>query len=416
MALMKRIWLINQYAMPPHLESRLRTIKFAQYLTNEGYDVTIFASSIMHNMNMNLIEDGSLYIERQYGDLKFVHINTKLYKKNGFARVVGLLQFPFRLKRVAKIFPKPDVILHTATVPFSNPIYYLAKRLNAKHIVEVLDLWPETFVDLGFMRRSNPVMWFLYQTEYWLYKRADELVFSMEGAPQYLREKKWSTLDGGSIDLSHVHYINNGVDLNDFSGFLQQYKLDDPDLINPATKRVIYLGSIRRANHLKHLIDAAEYLKDLSEIKFLIYGDGDDRETLIKYCNDHHLVNVVFKDKWIDPKYVPYVLSCAHVNILNYLQGKFGRYGGSQGKMFQYMASGQPICCNLEMMFCPVAKNNLGIAKDFSSSKEYADAIYKLVSMPETERFEMQKRLKETSKSYDYKHLTGHLIDLLEKV
>ena len=65
----KRIWLVNQYAMPPHLESRLRTIKFAQYLTSAGYDVTIFASSIMHNMDINLIEDGRLFIERQYGDL-----------------------------------------------------------------------------------------------------------------------------------------------------------------------------------------------------------------------------------------------------------------------------------------------------------------------------------------------------------
>ena len=53
----KRIWLVNQYAMPPRLESRLRTIKFAHYLQKAGYEVTIFASSIMHNMDIDLIED-----------------------------------------------------------------------------------------------------------------------------------------------------------------------------------------------------------------------------------------------------------------------------------------------------------------------------------------------------------------------
>jgi hypothetical protein len=52
---MKRVWLINQYAMPPELESRLRTIKFAQYLTQKGYDVTVFASSVMHNMDIDLM-------------------------------------------------------------------------------------------------------------------------------------------------------------------------------------------------------------------------------------------------------------------------------------------------------------------------------------------------------------------------
>ena len=62
----KRIWLINQYAMPPELESRLRTIKFAHYLGAMGYDVTVFASSIMHNMGINLIENGEPYIEKRY--------------------------------------------------------------------------------------------------------------------------------------------------------------------------------------------------------------------------------------------------------------------------------------------------------------------------------------------------------------
>ena len=70
----RKIWLVNKYAMPPQYESRLRTIKFAHYLQEKGYDVTIFGCSIMHNLNMDLIEDGSLYIERQYDDLKFVHV------------------------------------------------------------------------------------------------------------------------------------------------------------------------------------------------------------------------------------------------------------------------------------------------------------------------------------------------------
>ena len=92
----KRIWLVNQYAMPPRLESRLRTIKFAHYLQKAGYEVTIFASSIMHNMDIDLIEDDSLYIERQYGDLNFVHLKTAKYKGNGLKRVNGLIQFPRR--------------------------------------------------------------------------------------------------------------------------------------------------------------------------------------------------------------------------------------------------------------------------------------------------------------------------------
>ena len=79
---MKRVWLINQYAMPPELESRLRTIKFAQYLTQKGYDVTIFASSVMHNMDIDLIEEDVKYLPKSYENIKFVHVKSKSYKTN----------------------------------------------------------------------------------------------------------------------------------------------------------------------------------------------------------------------------------------------------------------------------------------------------------------------------------------------
>ena len=63
--MINNIWLVNKYAMPPHHESRLRTIKFAHYLQEMGYKVTIFGSSVMHNMDLDLIDD----IVYTYGDI-----------------------------------------------------------------------------------------------------------------------------------------------------------------------------------------------------------------------------------------------------------------------------------------------------------------------------------------------------------
>ena len=84
----RKVWLVNKYAMPPQYESRLRTIKFAHYLQEKGYDVTIFGCSIMHNLNMDLIEDGSLYIERQFLEVrpqgKLPNPTKKKRKRNGW--------------------------------------------------------------------------------------------------------------------------------------------------------------------------------------------------------------------------------------------------------------------------------------------------------------------------------------------
>lgn len=409
----KRVWLINQYAMPPKLESRLRTIKFAHYLKEAGYEVTIFASSIMHNMDIDLIIDDSLYIERQYDDLNFVHIKTRRYKKNDLNRVLGLIQFPLRFLKVAKKYQAPDIIIQTATVPFGNIIYRYARKVNAKYIVEVLDLWPETFVDLGVLSHKNPILHFSYKAEKWLYTKADEVVFSMEGGREYIIDKKWDTGQGGTIDLRKVHYINNGVDLSDFDQYKAEFELVDSDLEDGTKKKVIYLGSIRLANNLQKLIDAAILLKEHKEVVFFLYGDGDDRAPLEKYCKDKGVDNVFFKEKWIDPKYVPYILSQATINILNYMPGNFGKYGGSQSKMFQYMASGKPICSNLNMMYCLINKYNLGVAREYESSQAYADAILRLLELSEEDYDAMCSRSRKAAVEFDYKNLTNKLISLL---
>jgi len=399
--------------MPPKYESRLRTIKFAHYLTEKGYDVTIFASSVMHNMGINLIEDGSTYIERTYEDIKFVHIKTRNYSKNGLFRFIGLFEFPLKLHFLRGKFNSPDIFIHTALPPFGNILYFTARKLEAEYIVEVLDLWPESFVDLGLISKRNPILSLLYSCEKWLYKNADKIVFSMEGGKDYIVEKKWDNHSGGPIDIGKVFYINNGVDLKDFDRFKMLYNLEDADLKNDNLKKIIYIGSIRLANNLQELINAAEVLKGHTDIKFLLYGDGDDRDLLEQYCKERNMDNVLFKQKWIDPQYVPYVLSKSTVNILNYKSGNFGNYGGSQSKLFQYLASGKPICSNIKMMYCLINKYNLGIAKEFNSCEEYAEAILTLVNLDKNSSYEMSAQAQRIVKEFDYSVLTEKLIGIL---
>jgi len=407
-----KIWLVNFYAMPPKLESRLRTIKFAHYLKHEGYEVKIFASSVMHNMGINLINSKQKFIEESYGDINFVHIKSPSYNSNGFGRFISLIVFHFRLHFLHKHFFKPDIIIHTALPPFGNITYFTAKKLNAKYIVEVLDLWPESFLAFGLIRKSNPFLFLAYYLEKWLYKKADEIVFSMEGGKDYIIEKKWDKASGGPVNLKHVHYINNGVDIKDFDTFKQIHKLEDPDINNSTVFKVIYIGSIRLANNLLRLVDAASLLKDESNIKILIYGDGNDRMFLEEYCNKNKITNVIFKEKWVDPEYVPFILSKSDLNILNYMPNEIFKYGGSQSKFFQYLASGKPICSNLKMGYCLINKYNLGIAKQFDNNEEYAEAINSIVHLEPNAYQAMCNRSRELAKEFDYQILTKKLMSV----
>lgn len=413
--MIKNIWLVNKYAMPPQYESRLRTIKFAHYLQEMGYKVTIFGSSVMHNTDIDLIDDGSKYIERQYGDLNFVHIKSCQYQKTaGVQRVWSDIQFHYRLVKLAKKFDKPDLVVATTFPLISNPLLKYCHKHGVKYITEVLDWWPDDFVDFGLVSAKNPVMKYLFKVAQNNYIKSDASVFSIKGCYKYFEDKGWDTAHGGPVDLSKVYYINNGVDLADFNRWKDENIIDDEDLKSDK-KKVIYLGSVRLANNVGQFVKAAEQLKDRNDIQFLIYGDGDDREPLMKYCEEHQLTNVKFKDKWIDPKYVPFVLSQSYLNILNYT-AHFGKYGISSSKMFQYMAAGKPIVCNVDIMYSDILAHNIGVCHDMKDEQDYANAIRSILDLPEEEYNAMCERAREAAKEYDYPYLTKQMAKVIESL
>lgn len=411
----KTIWLVNFHAKPPHLEGYLKTIKFAQYLEQAGYDPLIFASNNFHNREENSVSDNnsSNYIRKEYKTLKFIHIKTIHYNESSFLRILSLLQFSIKLFLLRNKFKKPDIIIHTAYIPFDNLVYYTSKTLKAKYFVDILDLWPESFVDVGLIKKNNPFLIILYNLEKWVYKRANGILFCMQGGKDYILDKKWDTDNNGPIDVNNVHWISNGVDLNEYNENIKNYKLLDKELEDENSFNVVYVGSIRLANNLIQLIKAAAILKGNDKIKFLIYGDGNDRNELKEYCKTNEINNVIFKQKWIDPKFIPYVLSKSSLNILNYKQG-LGKYGGSQSKLFQYLASGKPICSNIEAKYCIIKEHNLGISQEFTTDKEYADAILTLANLDIESYKSICFRAKEVAKKYDYCLLTQKLIEVIE--
>jgi glycosyltransferase involved in cell wall biosynthesis len=408
----RKIWIVSFYTTSPQYDSHMRHQRFLQNLTERGYDVTIVNGSYMHAKNIDFMDVPGTYQERTYDGMKYIHIRTVKYTSNGLKRMFAIFQFAWRLLQVCKNFERPDVILHNAHVPFDVLVYRVARKLKAKYICEVWDLWPESFVSFGLVGKKNLLLKWAYAVEKRLYRKADRLIFTMEGGKEYLLEKKWQDV----VDLNKVTYINNGVDLAAFDADREQHQLEDPDLKDPEMIRIVYLGAIRLANGLKELMDAAALLKQYSKIRFLIYGDGTERAELEAYCAANGIDNVLFKEKWISLEQVPYVLSCSYVNMLNYRQNDMQRFGSSSGKLFQYLASGKPICSNQVIKFDPILDHQLGVAATFKTAAEYAEAILSLVQMDAKDYAAMGERARKVASMYDYKVLTERLVSVLETV
>lgn len=400
----KTVWIVNYYTSPPTKMSNPRYIKLAHHFMKAGYKVITF----------NHTFDGEDTFQRvQYGEFDFVHVKSPFYKGNGPKRMYSIWKFAQILYTHRKKFEKPNIVLQNIHPPFDYPIVKMAKKLGAKYIAEAWDLWPEDFVVFGLVSRNNPAMKIAYQIEKKYYYAADEIVFTFKGAFDYLKRKGWTTETGGKIDMNHVHYINNGVDLEQFDKDVVLHPRKDTDLNEPDTYKIIYLGSINLANNVQSLIEAAKILQSNPKYKFFFYGDGAHRERLEQKVKEEGISNVVFKEKRIPLEECAWVVSQATVNVMNYAKG-FGHMGVSSGKMFQYLAAGKPIVCNIDIKYDDViTDNHLGVARDLLTAEEFASEIRRIAEQPKEEYDAMCKRVRNVAERFDYKELAQQEINLL---
>lgn len=406
------IWIVNHYAIPPSMGGLVRHYYFSKYLQKKGHTVKIFTSSKIHNTDINMIKDKSLYREVMEDGVEYTFVRSKDYKGNGLDRIINMMDLPFKTWKAMKLFykkKKPDVIYTSSPDLF---VAYFALLFGRKHkipvVVEVRDLWPESIVEYNGMSRKNPIIQILYQLEKWIYKKANQLIFTMEGGKDYIRDKGWDK----AIDLNKVNYVNNGVDLEEFEENKQRYKIHDRDLLDETKFKVIYMGSIRKVNNLETFINAAKLLKPYKNIQILIYGDGTERGNLERECKELRL-NVVFKGR-VEKKYIPYILSCSDLNVINVRAAGVNKYGCSWNKLFEYMASGRPILCNLPVNYDLIKRYNLGITKVFEDDESYKNAILEFVNMQKDEYAKYCNNTISCSKMFNYSMLSCKLENILK--
>ena len=404
-----RIWLINHYAVPPQYYPLARQNYFARYLMQKGHEVTIFAASTVHNSDLNLIEDDTPYREDVVDGVHYVLIRCKGYHGNGASRILNMQEFARKLPGVCNQYPRPDAIVATSMPPMSCAAgIKLARKYGCRGIAEIADLWPESLIAYGIAGAHNPAVLWLRRVEKWIYTRSDAVVFTMEGAYDYIREQRWEK----AVPRSKVHYINNGVDLEQFNYNKDNFRVDDPDLEDPDIFKVVYTGSIRQVNNLGLLLDAAREVKD-PRVRFLVWGDGDERPALEKRVQDEKIGNVVFKGR-VEKKFVPSIVSRADVNIAHNTPSPLFRFGISFNKMFDYLAAGKPVLSDFLCPYNPATDHGAGLDVQQPDAVSIARAVEKMAAMPPQEREAMARNALRTAQEYDFRKLTDKLLDVIE--
>ena len=101
-----KIWVINQTATPPSLGGLVRHYYFSKNFALNDHSVRIITSSKIHNADINMIKDSSLYVEKEVDGIEYTFVKTCNYYSNGFKRIYSMLQFALNAIRVCSDLKK----------------------------------------------------------------------------------------------------------------------------------------------------------------------------------------------------------------------------------------------------------------------------------------------------------------------
>lgn len=331
---------IHQYFAEPTSSGGTRSYEFARRLVGEGHAVTMVTSTAFlptHRTN------GRKLARFSVDGINVIAVPSHYNNSySAMRRLLAFAYFALRSTSASVRQQRPDVIFATST-PLTVAIPALAARVRFRRnlVFEVRDLWPEVPIELGKLR--SPAV---QSCAYWLARRvyrASQAVIALSPG----MERGIHRIAPGTP----THMIPNAADLQLFQSDVPSRKavLDSmgigawPDDCPIA----VYCGTLGFANDAAWLVLLADRVRESgSELRFLIVGDGAERERIISEASIRNLLDdrlVVFRP--VPKQEVPAVLSLAAVCLCVFADYPILETT-SPNKFFDALAASRPVAIN----------------------------------------------------------------------
>lgn len=123
----KVVWIVNQYNFPDAIKSRQTNL--CSLLNSKGYDTYIISGSSYNKKKDNAIKTNEKFRYVETDEAKGYMIKTSNYGCS-YERVWVAIQFQYRLWKLRKQLPKPDVIVSDFAGLFGNVFLKWKKNME----------------------------------------------------------------------------------------------------------------------------------------------------------------------------------------------------------------------------------------------------------------------------------------------
>ncbi len=304
-------------------------------------------------------------------------IRTWLYAtpNEGMARkIVGHLSFMISsvLLGGRRCGPADTVVVSSPTFFSIGAAWLLARMKRARLVVEIRDLWPAIFVELGVLT-NHYLIRLLERLELAAYAAADRVVVVSDGFRANL-------IDRG-VPGDKVHIIRNGVTLDRFDpGATADPRVRDRLGAQVGDCLVLYLGTHGISHGLRGVVDAAARLAG-EPVRFTFVGEGSDKSRLQRRVAELALDNVTLLPA-VPHQEVPALLAAADICLVPLRDVPlFSTFIPS--KMFEYLAAGKAVVGAVAGEAAQILRDAGAVVVPPEDSAALADAIRMLAADPQ---------------------------------
>jgi glycosyltransferase involved in cell wall biosynthesis len=383
------IWILNHYAHPRDVPGSSRHHDLAVELVRRGNQVVVVSSSFdhfSHKYVRKVPSTGSL--TELVDGITWVWVSTSAYFGNDAKRIMSMFQYERRAKTVAMRLlrlhrlPSPDVIIGSTVHPLAARAgATLARALCVPFVLEVRDLWPETLIDMGVVRREGLLGRLLAGIEKSLCRRSSGIILVPDNAGDYYSQR--------GVPSEKLIWIPNAVDLERYAAH------DIGSRTQSGSFEVVYTGALGVNDGMRNAIEAWMILEGdgYSDIHLSLYGDGNEKAALMQLAQSRSLASVSFRDR-VPKDQVPAILSSADAALMCLLSLPMYRYGASPNKLGDYMAAGKPIVYSSDYPIAALVSSGCAIRCAASNPRALASAVLDMRATSETDRFRMGQAAK----------------------
>ncbi len=353
--------------------SNMRTAVLAEKLIGRGHNVFWWASAFDHFKKKWMFKEDSEIIINQ--NFKILALKGLGYKKNiSLSRIIDHRVVARKFKKLAQDKPKPDIIV-ASTPPHDlawEAVRY-AKQNGIPILIDIRDPWPEIF-----LKHVPAALHKLFKT---LFYRDFIMVEKTMRAADGLIAVTNTLLEWG------LHYAKRDKTSRDkiyYLGYKKQNISDDSEIINKFSRIrgvlqnkfiVFFVGTLSKSYHNPLiLLKAAEKLKEIENIHFIISGDGELFEDLKR--DSVGLENVTLTG-WLNQHEIKFFLQhskigvCPSINVIDL----------PTNKAFAYASSGLPIISSFHGDLKDIIENNnIGFFYPHNNLDAFISCIIKLYS------------------------------------